>query len=223
MSQNIPVVSFVSLKGGVGKTTMAVATAVELTKMDIRTRLADLDKGQDSATDWYKDRTRHGYEPDVSVVIYKDQQAALRDVAGYDALVFDGPAKASPDTLSIARASTLLIHPVQPSLMDMRPAIRLFNELTQKGGVDRNRLRFLLTRVGSEFEASSARQWLMDAGYKVIPDYIPDRPSFRSTMDIGKAVTEIQFPSLRSAAIKVVKTIIDDLTAAYSQTAGEAA
>ena len=103
---DIPIIAFVSNKGGVTKTTTAAATAVQLAKAGFRVRVADLDAGQDTLTDWHRDRVRLGIEPTLSVQLYRTPADALRDARDYDILILDGPAKASTSTLAISGAST---------------------------------------------------------------------------------------------------------------------
>ena len=43
------IIAFISQKGGVGKSTLARALAVEATREDLKTLLADLDPGQQTS------------------------------------------------------------------------------------------------------------------------------------------------------------------------------
>jgi chromosome partitioning protein len=214
MQPDIPVIAFVSNKGGVTKTTTAAAAAVELAKAGFAVRVADLDAGQDTLTDWHRDRVRRGLEPALSVQLYRSPADALRDTANYDILILDGPAKASTSTLAIARASTLVVHPVQPSLADMRPAVKTFNELVARD-IPRDRLRFLIARVDTDAEADAARSYLTEAGYGVITGWVPNRPAYRQAQDDGRAITEASYVGLRETAKKVIRALIEEATRVY--------
>ena len=58
------VVSFVSNKGGVGKSTLARALAVEAVRDGTRVLLADVDEGQHTSLKWNARRDKSGIEPD---------------------------------------------------------------------------------------------------------------------------------------------------------------
>jgi chromosome partitioning protein len=211
---DIPIIAFVSNKGGVTKTTTAAATAVQLAKAGFRVRVADLDAGQDTLTDWHRDRVRLGIEPTLSVQLYRTPADALRDARDYDILILDGPAKASTSTLAIAKAATLVVHPVQPSLADMRPAVKTFNELVNRD-IPRERLRFLLARVDTDAEGETARAYLNESGFGVIDGWIPNRPAYRQAQDGGRAITEASYVGLRETAKKVIRGLVKEATKAY--------
>lgn len=207
------VVAFVSQKGGVSKSTLSRALAVEARRSGLAVKVADLDPGQGSVTDWHKDRVAAGYEPDVAVQLYRSAAAAITDADGdeLDLLIIDGPAKADKQTLAIAEKANLVVQPTGPSLDDLRPAVRTFHALV-KAGVPKSRLLFVLSRVGTDAEAEAARAYLEEAGYAVAPGHVPERPTFRAAQDMGRAITEVRVASLRATADAVVQAIIDAAT-----------
>jgi len=101
-------VAFCSQKGGVSKSSLARALAVEAARGGLVVKVADLDVGQGSTVDWQKDRITAGVEPDVPVQLHRNPQEALKHANGADLLVIDGPARADKDTLEIAKVADLV-------------------------------------------------------------------------------------------------------------------
>src|SRR4051812_3917231 len=124
----VTVVAFCSQKGGVSKSTLARALAVEAARSDLTVKVADLDVGQGSTVDWQRDRAAAGIEPDVPVQLHRTPQDALKHNNGADLLVIDGPARADKETLVIARVADLVVLPTGASLDDLRPAVRTANK-----------------------------------------------------------------------------------------------
>ena len=85
------VVAFVSQKGGVGKGSLARALAVEARRSGLAVKIADLDPGQGSTTDWHKDRLRTGLEPDVPVQMFKTAAAAMLSLTFSSSMDQRGP------------------------------------------------------------------------------------------------------------------------------------
>jgi len=144
----VATVAFCSQKGGVSKSSLARALAVEAARSGLAVKVADLDVGQGSTVDWQKDRIGGGTEPDVPVQLHRGPQEALRHANGADLLVIDSPARADKDTLEIARMADLVVLPTGASLDDLRPAIRTANSL-KTAGIPNSRLLFVLSRIGT--------------------------------------------------------------------------
>src|SRR5689334_4838702 len=126
-------VAWVSQKGGVSKSALARALAVEAARGGLQVKIADLDPGQGSTTDWHKDRVAAGLEPHIAVELYPTPKTAISAANGLDLLVIDGPARADQATLEIARMADLVVQPTGASKDDLRPAVRAFNALVKAG------------------------------------------------------------------------------------------
>jgi chromosome partitioning protein len=204
------IVAFVSQKGGVGKSTLARALAVEAARGGLNVRIADLDLNQGSQVDWHRDRLAAGLSPSPPVQLH----ATLADALGYaeaaDILVLDGPARADRETVALAKAADLCVLPAGASLDDLRPVVRVAHSLA-KAGVPPGRILRALTRISTEAEADAARAYILGAGYRVASGYLPERASYRTAQNGGKAVTEATASTLRSAAETVVQSLIDAL------------
>jgi chromosome partitioning protein len=202
------IIAFVSQKGGVGKSTLCRALAVEGMRSGLATVVSDLDAAQGTVHEWARDRAKLGLQPSVSVRLCRTASEALDGAGEVDLLLVDGPAKADAETLALARVADLIVQPCGGGLDDLRPAIRTFNGLIDRG-VPRDRLLMALIRVGSEAEAASARDYLEVAGYACAAGWLPERLTYRTLHNSGQAITEARVAGLRSAAESLVQSIID--------------
>jgi chromosome partitioning protein len=204
----VATVAFCSQKGGVSKSSLARALAVEAARGGLTVKIGDLDVAQGSTIDWHRDRLAGGVIPVVPVQLHPTAREALTASDGIDLLVLDGPARADKETLEIARVADLVALPTGASLDDLRPAIRTANSLT-KAGIRVQRLLFVLSRIGTDAEAEAARAYIREAGYRVAPGYVPERPAFRAIQNEGRAITEVRYAQLKGAAEAVVQALID--------------
>ena len=205
------VVSFVSQKGGVGKSTLARALAREAAAGGLSVKVADLDVQQGTLVNWQRRRLAAGREPSVSVESFRNAESALNGRDSFDLLVLDGPARASSATLEIARASDLVVQPTGASLDDLEPAVLTFHELV-KEGISRDKLLFALCRMQTEAEVRDCRSYLSQARYPILEGFLPERPAYRAVQNVGFAVTEIRYLSLRKQAEALVQGIVDRIS-----------
>lgn len=208
ISQPMLIVGFVSQKGGVGKSTLARALALEGVREDLRVKIADLDPQQGTAVAWAMRRMASGIEPAIAAEPFRNVSDALAACGGLDLLILDGPARASRETLAIAKASDLLIQPSGTAIDDLDPAIRLFHELVA-AGVDRGRLVIVLSRAGTEAEERDARDYVTRAGFEVLPGALIERAGYRQAQNAGFAVQEARHTALATRAQELMKAISD--------------
>lgn len=202
-------IGMVSQKGGVGKSTMARLVAREYARAGWNVKIADLDISQGTSTDWKQRRERAGVTPDVAVEPFGTVAQALKIVANYDLVLFDGPPHSMAGTLEIARASDAIVLPTGLSLDDLRPSVLLAHELVGNS-VSRSKLAFVLCRVGDrENEIAEARSYIRKAGYEVLQSELPERTGYRRASDQGRAVSEATHPSLRDRAEQLAQSIVN--------------
>ena len=146
------VVAFISQKGGVGKSTLARAVALEAASQGWSVKLADLDAGQATCVEWHRTRTQQRFEPTFSVELLRNVARAIAAGHGYDLLVVDGPARMDAGSMDVARQSDLVVQPTGPSRDDLVPAVRVFHRLSD-AGIEPKRLVLALNRIGTESEA----------------------------------------------------------------------
>jgi chromosome partitioning protein len=117
------IISVTNLKGGVGKTTLAINLAVAFAHRKQKVCLIDLDEGQKSAMVWGENRAEAQKEPFIKVETQAAKQLFynipdLRDK--YDIVIIDGCPTLAEVQSRIIWASDIVIIPVRPSELDYR-------------------------------------------------------------------------------------------------------
>lgn len=117
------IIAITNLKGGVGKTTVAVNLAISFALKGKSVCLVDLDVGQRSASMWSGNRAEANREPHIEVVI-KNEKQLLKDVIEYkkkyDIVLIDGVPTLEDVQGRIIWASDILVVPISPSELDYR-------------------------------------------------------------------------------------------------------
>ena len=137
------IISFVTQKGGAGKTTLTVncAVAAEMSGKK-KVLILDLDP-QGSAEGWFQDR-----EADTPRLVRigswtLPDAIARAKTAGYDYVMIDTPGRDEPSTTAAVRAADFCVIPCRPTPVDMKatpPTVAAVNRL-QKAAV------FVLTQT----------------------------------------------------------------------------
>jgi chromosome partitioning protein len=167
-----------SLKGGSGKSTIAVNLAVEATGT---VALIDMDSPQGSLSHWWNARK-------AETPLFVDTLTP----AGVDYLFVDTPPQ-RPDAKTIA-AADLVIIPVKPSPNDLRAVGETLGVVERLG----KPFCFVITMAKNRTRiAMDALQALAQYG-RVAPIMFGDRIDFAESMIDGLAVSELN-PSSKSA------------------------
>ena len=195
MSARSVIVGFVSQKGGTGKSTLARALGAVVAGGGLKVKIADLDPQQQTVLQWEKLRSESQEEPSITVEGFDTAAEAIASAEDDELLIIDAPAHANRGTLEIAQAATLIVQPSGASLDDLRPAVLLFHELVQ-ADIPKERLVVALCRILSDAEEEMARAYVVQAGYDVLPGYIPERTAYREAQNRGQAVTETKHKAL---------------------------
>jgi chromosome partitioning protein len=201
------VVSFVSQKGGVGKSTLARALLAVSAHM-LKARLADLDPHQASVVAWERARGRNNAGSPCEVVAYATVGEAVAASGDVDLLILDTPAGTNRATLDIARHSHLIVQPTGASADDLVPAVLTFHELV-KAGVPKQRLVAAICRVLSAGEEASVRAYMEEAGYEVLAGAIAERIAYREAQNRGQAITETKLAKLNRQADALIEALLD--------------
>ncbi len=204
--------SFIAQKGGVGKSTLARAIALELVRNKYRVLLADVDPQQGTIIDWNQRRINNGMSPVCPIESYRSSKDAIDAAKAqntFEALVIDAAGRASEGSTTIAKRSTIVIQPSGASEDDLVPAIRLFHELTAKG-IEKEKLFIALCHIGTDAEEDAAREYFQHAGYSVLDGAIYERPAYRLALNKGKSITETGWRILRKKPDILIQSIFNE-------------
>ncbi len=207
------IISILNQKGGVGKSSLARALAVEFASNKWLVHVADLDRTQQTFFKWAHRRAESGALPSIDVALYADPKSALRAANNADVLIVDGKAFADAHVLQIAEESDLIIIPVGVSIDDLEPSLKLAVELVNKG-IDRAAIAFVVCRVpdNGEKEAMNTRASIEAWNFSVVQGWIPYKPSYSQAMDKGLSFTETPFKSLSEKANKIIEQLFNKAT-----------
>ena len=196
------IIAFISQKGGVGKSTLSQALAVEAQKQKIKVLLADCDSQQGTSYEWSKIKGK------IPCQVFNQVKEIWPYTKQYDLIIIDAPARTSQGTLEIAKKVDLIIQPTGASRADLIPAVKEFNALV-KAKINKQKLLFVLNHIGSPAESEIAQEYLKETGYSFLPIALPEKVSFRSIQNEGKAITQISYKTLRRKVKKLVESILD--------------
>ncbi len=111
------IISSISYKGGVGKSTLAQNLAIALALDNYKVCLIDADEAA-ATTRWFAIRQEAHAEPFVNVVQMTEPKAIIPSVKAlykdYDAIIIDGPPSLFPIVSKIMLLSHIIIIPVVP-------------------------------------------------------------------------------------------------------------
>ena len=201
------IVGLISQKGGVVKSTLSRALAVEAARNGLSVHIADLDAQQFTVTEWAALRTEIGATPTVTAATYQTLKDVIDNAPESELLIIDGPARTSAGTLDIAKVADLIVQPTGASRDDLNPAIRTFHELVAKR-IPSAKLVMALRRVLGDSEAAEARRYVIHAGYAVLDGHLTERISYRTAQNLGRAITETDYESLNDKARELINGLV---------------
>ena len=187
------VITFVTQKGGSGKTTLAINTAVAAQEAGKRVLILDMDP-QRTAESWYQDR--EASEPKLVTVDAGQLAQALKAARGqgFDYALIDTPGRDEPATAAAIRAADICIIPCRPAPADMKatpPTIATTKRLNKAAA-------FVLTQTPPRsFRVSEAERGLRMLGM-VAPVRTVSRADYQDAQGRGLGVTEHD-PSSKAA------------------------
>jgi len=180
--------AFLSQKGGSGKTTLAVHTAVAATEDGERVVIIDTDI-QRSATTWSEAREA------AAPIVATAAAANLGDVmtaARHDVMtlcIIDTAPHAAPDAARVVRMADLVVIPCRPTAFDLAAAGSAV-EIVKAANA---RAVFVLSACPPRSpEIAETRSVLEGYGLPVAPFEITDRRAFARAVASGRAVTEFE-------------------------------
>lgn len=182
------VIAFLSQKGGSGKTTLSVHTAVAAEADGETVCVIDADP-QQSATAWAQ--ARQAATPIVATVEAPELSSVLEAARSekVSLAVIDSPPHAAPSASQIARRADLVIVPVRPSAFDLAAAAAVV-DIIRAVGVKGS---FVISSAPFRApEIAETRATLEAYGLPIYPGEITDRRAFARAVTSGTAVTEFE-------------------------------
>jgi chromosome partitioning protein len=191
-------IAFMSQKGGSGKTTLAVHTAVAAHEAGARVVVIDTDP-QQSATVWSD--ARQADAPLVATVAASELRRVM-DAARSDGMtlaIVDTAPHAAPDAARIAQDADLIVIPIRPTAFDLAAA-QSISAIVKASGT---RAAFILSACPFRApEIIETRGLLASYHLPVAPVEITDRRAFARAVASGRAVTEFESAGKAAAEIR---------------------
>lgn len=193
-------IAFLSQKGGSGKTTLAVHSAVAAQESGERVVLIDTDP-QKSATVWSE--ARQSESPIVATVAASELEKVLK-AAHQDKMslaIVDTAPHTAPDAARIARTVDLIVIPCRPTAFDLAA---VSNAVEIVRAAKKNAALVLSACPVRSPEIAETRQVLSEYGLPVCPYDITDRRAFSRAVATGRAVTEFEEEGKAAAEIRAL-------------------
>jgi chromosome partitioning protein len=194
-------ISFVTQKGGTGKSTLALNLAVAAEADGNKVVVIDLDP-QGTAAAWYE--TRAAETPDV---LNHNQAGKLAETlaqlarAGYTLAVIDTPGVDSPATRGAMSAADLCLIPVRPSQADINATVPTIRALKDMG----RPFAFVLNQAPPQRQARLTKAVELRLGNDgaVAPVAIAARMDMQYAYALGQAAVE--YDPAGKAALEVAE------------------
>nr|WP_175556245.1 ParA family protein [Moritella viscosa]SHO17384.1 Putative uncharacterized protein [Moritella viscosa] len=204
------ILSFISQKGGTGKSTFSRAAAVEYVKNGWSVHVADLDERQGSTFKWSIRRSEAELKPEIEVSIYLTEKTAIKAAAMCDLLIIDSKPYSSKQTLKIAEASDLVVIPTGTTIDDLEPSLELARELIQ-AKIPRERIVFIVNKSASVAEAKEAIDTIRTWGFTTTDLYLDYKAGYGKAMDAGLGLTEARWASIAEKSDHIISWIGEKL------------
>lgn len=193
-------IAFLSQKGGSGKTTLVVHTAVAAHEAGEKVVVIDTDP-QKSATVWGEARSHDA--PVVATAAAAELPRVL-DVARQERMtlaIVDTAPHAAPDAARIVRAVDLVVIPCRPTAFDIAAAGSAV-DIVKAAKVP---AVFVLSACPSRSpEIAETRTVLAQYGLPIAPVEIVDRRAFARAVATGRAVTEFETSGKAAGEIRTL-------------------
>lgn len=184
-------IAFISHKGGVGKSTLAIHLAAQAHLRGLETLLVDLDSISSTASEWTSIRQED--QPLVVTAELPDipelyQQAKEEK---FDFLILDCPPYLTEEVLEVSRVADCTLLPVPPRFPELQSLSKFIDVL------DCTYFTVLNSCVpdsdGTDsFGLSEVRQMLEDHNIPVSPVHISRSEAFTDALNMGTAVCEYE-------------------------------
>jgi chromosome partitioning protein len=201
------VIGVISLKGGVGKSTLCQLIASVAAAQGKQAKILDFDIKQTSSVEWVRQRLERDLAPPVEAEPSTDVRKALKHNRDYDVIVVDGMPGRPKRTTELAAECDLVVLPTGASRTDLVPTLALARRIATMRKA--RRLVLAICRVGTIAEANRARAAIHAAGFEAVEGELIERPGYRQAQDYGRSASETSFPRLNSSARTLAQTILE--------------
>ena len=192
-------ITFVTQKGGSGKTTLATNCAVAAERSGLKTLVLDLDP-QGSAEAWYQDREDE--TPKLVHVSGAELAKAVKaaEQNGFDLVIIDTPGRDEPLTASAIRIADFCVVPCRPTPADMKatpPTVATITRLSKPAA-------FVLTQApprGGRLREAEAGLSILGI---VCPVRIVSRNVYQDAHGVGLGVQEFDPDGKAAEEIKAL-------------------
>lgn len=203
-------IGILSQKGGVGKSTLARALAVEYARNDWDVKIADMDLKQSTSTNWNRKRMVQEFQPKIAVEPFSTVKDVIKVDQAHELIIFDGAGQADIQTLEIAKVCDYIILPTGVTADDLNPQIKLAHELKKKS-IPRERIGMCLSRVGTSInELEAAKEYIITAGYTFL-GVISEKTSIGQCSDQGLAANETKYGSINKTVDELIQNIYNKI------------
>ena len=196
-------IAFAMQKGGVGKSTLSIHLAVEMSK-DSKVAIIDMDP-QATVTKWRGRRDRE--EPSVLTCDSQHLAAKLESLKseGFDYVLLDLPGRTAPVANEGIRVSDLVLIPARPLDIDIEASgdtVATAQRLKRPYAFVMN----VASHIGKR--AQQFADGLKDHGQRVIPVHVMERVAYPYAIAEGLGVSEHDPESKAAAEIAAFKNAV---------------
>jgi chromosome partitioning protein len=206
-------ITFVTQKGGSGKSTLCISLAVAAQETGRSVCILEMDR-QATVSDWAEHR--QSSSPEVAQIDAPQLDQVMQSLKGtaYDYVFIDTPGVDSPGTLSAIRAADLCIIPCRPTPADLRafkPTLAAMYRLEKK-------FSFVLNQTPPRsYRIRDAADGLAVLG--MLPDInVVTRNDHQDAIGLGQGVTEYNPKGRAAEEIRRLWTWIERRTQINSET-----
>lgn len=207
------IIAVTNLKGGSGKSTIAINLAVSLIQRGYKSCILDTDTEQRSAMKWQQDRPERLDDIPVFGAEVKQLPKLTKELKGsYDAIIIDGAPQLEDHGEVIMVVSDIVVIPMKPSILDFRSSeqfirsYRKVKNLKEMQGMDLEGCIIINDadeRTLAYQDVKEAVSALSEGLFFTIPSLV----AFKDSLQEGQGVTEYD----HGKASKTFNQFVDQL------------